>query len=423
MVSLGERCLAALALAVVLLARLTAPAGGATAPPSPLLTVPPLAAPTIARQGVLASGETIGTLLVRLGVGASELQGWLAAVHAHLDSRSLPTGLRAETEIDVHGAVKTLRLAPDWRATVVAERSGAGITSRREERPVERELVVVNGTVRSSLFDAVTATGESETLALQLADLFQWDIDFHREVRAGDTFALLVERVRSQGRTVSYGPVVAASYTNRGKRFVAVRYAVADARPSWYDERGNPLRKQFLRAPLKFSRVTSRFSLSRLHPVLGVRLPHWGVDYGAPVGTPVMVTADGVVASAGWHGGGGNAVEVRHTGGYVTTYMHLSRFASGIRPGVRVEQGQVIGYVGATGLATGAHLDYRVTQNGRHLNPAGIGRDPAPPLPPSALPGFSTWARLVLPLLQSPGALASDTVAALHAATPAPLHG
>ncbi len=421
--SVAERCLAALAIAVLLPARLSTPAVGATARPQPLLTITPLASPTIARHGVLARGETLGALLGRLGVDASELPEWLAAVRGHLEPRSVPAGLVGESEIDVHGEVRTVRLAPDWRATVVAERSGGVIRARREERAVERELVVVSGTVRSSLFDAVGAVGEGETLALELADLFQWDIDFHREVRSGDTFALMVERVRSEGRTVGYGPVVAASYVNRGKRFTAVRYASAGARPSWYDERGNPLRKQFLRAPLKFSRVTSRFSLSRLHPVLGVRLPHWGVDYGAPVGTPVMVTADGVVTFTGWRGGGGNAVEVRHAGGYVTTYMHLSRFAAGVRPGARVEQGQVIAYVGATGMATGPHLDYRVSQNGRHLNPAGVGRDPAPPLPPADLPPFEAWANRVLPLLDTGGALPAGTVASLQAAAPLPLHG
>ncbi|MGD1148392.1 MAG: peptidoglycan DD-metalloendopeptidase family protein [Thermoanaerobaculaceae bacterium] len=421
--SVAERCLAALAVMVLLLARWAAPGGGNSSRPRPLLTVAPLASPTIMYRGILSSGETLGHLLNRLGIGASELQGWLAAVQLHLDPRSLPTGLLAETSIDVHGVVKTLRLTPNWRAAVVAERSGDLITARREERQVERELVVVEGTVRSSLFDAVTATGESETLALEMADLFQWDIDFHREVRSGDTFALLVERVRSDGRTVSYGPVVAASYTNRGKRFTAVRYAFGSAKPSWYDEHGSPLRKQFLRAPLKFSRVTSRYSAARMHPILGVTLPHWGVDYGAPAGTPVMVTGDGVVSFTGWRGGGGNAVEVRHPGGYVTTYMHLSRFASGIREGVRVEQGQVIGYVGATGLATGPHLDYRVTQNGRHLNPAGIGRDPAPPLPKDEIPGFARWAQLVLPILQTGGPLSPDSAAVLQGAAPATLHG
>ncbi len=420
--STADRLLAGLALLVVTLAHWT----GATAvvpPVPPHLTVPTIASPTVAREGTLARGETLAGLVGRLGLGAVECRPWLAAAESQLDMHSLPVGLAAEAVFDVHGEVTALRLTPDWRSTVVVERAGGTITGRRVQRPVERQLEVVRGTVQSSLFDAIGAAGESDTLAVALADLFQWDIDFHREVRRGDTFAILVERIRSEGRTVGYGPVLAASYDNRGKRFTAVRYAFAGAHPSYYDASGRPLRKQFLRAPLKFSRITSRYSLARLHPILGVRLPHWGVDYGAPVGTPVMVTADGVVTFTGWRGGGGNTVEVRHAGGYVTAYLHLSRFAAGIRPGVRVDQGQVVGFVGATGLATGPHLDYRVTRNGAHLNPMAIGRDPAPPLPAREEGRFAAWAREVLPLLQAAGPLPVERTAALEAAAPAPFHG
>ncbi len=419
--SLAERCLAALAAAVLLLARWSAPAEAAR--PRPLLTVRPLGLPVLVRQDVLKSGETLGQLLTRLGVPNQELQPWLAAVQGQLDSHSVPAGLAGESVTDVHGAVVSVRLRPGWRTTVVAERSGERVLARREERSMERELVVVRGSVRSSLFDAVTATGEGESLALELADLFQWDIDFHREVRTGDAFAILIERIRSEGRTVGYGPVVAASYTNRGRTFSALRFAADGAHPSFYDAHGSPLRKQFLKAPLRFSRITSRYAMARLHPILGIRLPHWGVDYGAPVGTPVMATADGFVASAGENGGGGNMVELRHAGGFSTSYMHLSRFAAGIRPGARVEQGHVIGYVGATGLATGPHLDYRVTQNGKHLNPLSIGREPAPPLARDQLPAFTAWAGRVLPFLSSSGPLRAEQVAALAGAAPFPLHG
>jgi len=422
-VSFAERCLAALAAALLLLARWSATAEAGAAPPRPIFTVAPLAQPVLVRQEVLGRGETLGQLLNRLGVSSQELPAWLAAVQGHLDPHSVPVGLAGESVIDVHGTVRSVRLKPSWRVTVVADRSGDTVIARREDQPVEREMVVVRGAVRSSLFDAVASSGESETLALELADLFQWDIDFNREVRAGDTFAMLIERLKAGGRTVGYGPVVAANYVNRGKTFSAVRYAVGGGRPNFYDEHGGPLRKQFLRAPLKFSRITSRYSMARLHPILGVRLPHWGTDYGAPVGTPVMATADGVVASAGWNGGGGNAVELRHAGGYVTTYMHLSRFATGIRPGARVEQGQVIGYVGATGLATGPHLDYRVTQNGRHLNPLGVGKEPAPPLPRGELPAFTAWAARVLPFLGNVGPLESERIATLTTNAPVPLHG
>ncbi len=422
--SLAERCLAALAILLVLVARWTG--GAATARQAdfrPLVKVLPLPAPEFVRRAVLTRGETLGHLANRVGLTPPEVQEWLSAVRAVLDMRTLPVGLLAEAVVDVHGSVRTLRVTPDWRATVVVERSGEGLRARQEPRPLQRELIVVDGTVRTSLFDAMAATGERDELALELADLFQWDIDFHREVRDGDTFTLLVERVSSEGRVVAYGPLLAASYTNRGTVYTGVRYAFGTNRESYYDAHGRPLRKQFLKAPLRFTRLTSRFSLSRLHPILGRRLPHWGVDYGAPVGTPVMATADGVVTFAGWRGGEGRLVEIRHAGGFMTAYLHLSRFAAGIHRGARVTQGQLIGFVGSTGLSTGPHLDYRITQNGRHLNPLAIGKEPAPPLPAPELPRFAAWAERVLPLLRTPGPLPATGVAALQAGAPIPIHG
>ncbi len=422
--SLADRGLTALGLAVLLLTALTAKGGVApSSTPRPALTVPPLQLPTYVRRGVLGRGETLAQVGARLGIPAAEMQSWLAAVQRQIDPRSLPVGLTAETVFDFNRELKALRLTPDWRTTVVVERDGDVVRSRKEPRPVDRQLAVVSGTVRTSLFDAMEAAGEDDSLAAELADLFQWDVDFHREVREGDTFSLLVERVTSAGKTVAYGPVMAATYTTRGIRYTAVRYAFGDRSPSYYDEKGRPLRKQFLRAPLRFSRLTSRFSLSRMHPILGRRLPHWGVDYGAPVGTPVMATADGVVTFTGVRSGAGNAVEIRHPGGYVTAYLHLSRFASGIRPGARVAQGQVVGFVGNTGLSTGPHLDYRITQYGRHINPLTIGKEPAPPLPASELARFSGWAARVMRLLASPGPIDPERVVALEAQAPFPIHG
>jgi murein DD-endopeptidase MepM/ murein hydrolase activator NlpD len=376
-----------------------------------------------AQRAVLIRGETLSQLAMRVGLPTAEVGDWLAAVRGMLDLRALPVGLAAETVTDVHGSVRLLRLTPDWRATVVVERSNGGLLARREPRPLERDLIVVEGTVRTSLFDAMGSTGEGDSLALELADLFQWDIDFHREVRQGDSFSLLVERVRSEGKVVAYGPVLAASYTNRGTTYTGLRYAFGSNRESYYDKDGRPLRKQFLKAPLRFTRLTSRFSLSRMHPILGRRLPHWGVDYAAPVGTPVMATGDGVVTFTGWRGGEGRLIEIRHAGGFVTAYLHLSRFAAGVRPGVRVGQGQVIGFVGSSGMSTGPHLDYRITQNGRHLNPLTVGKEPSPPLPKAELPRFAAWAERVLPLLRTPGALPPAGVAALQAGAPIPLHG
>jgi murein DD-endopeptidase MepM/ murein hydrolase activator NlpD len=423
-VRFADCALAALAVVFVLIARWSVSANTPrTVTPRPLVRIAPLAAPVLDHTAVLRRGETASDLAVRLGVPASEVGEWLSAVRGLVDVRALPVGLVGETLEDAHGSITALRLTPDWRATIVVTRGDWGFRAYRELRPVARDVVVVHGTVHSSLFEAMSAAGESESLAVELADLFQWDVDFHRDVRDGDSFAVLVERVQRDGKTVAYGPVLAASYSNRGTTYTAVRYAFGGHGENYYDGHGHPLRKQFLRAPLRFTRVTSRYSLSRMHPILGRRMPHWGVDYAAPVGTPVMATADGVVTFTGWHGGGGRMVEIRHPGGFVTAYLHLSRFAAGVRPGVRVSQGQVIGFVGNSGMSTGPHLDYRVTQNGQHLNPTTLGRNPAPPLPKTELPRFAAWAARVLPLLEGTGALPPASVAGLEAAAPVGLHG
>ena len=419
---LSDRAFALLAcLAVVFAWQVSRPSSSGE--PAPVVIVEPLTLPRVVRQATLAAGETLSELLEQVGAAAAEVPSWVAAARSQLDLRSLPVGTKVEADVNYHGNVDAVRLTPDWRATVVLQDGPGGVTARREARPVERELWVVQGTVRSSLFEAVAAAGEDEILAVDLADLFQWDIDFHREVREGDTFSLVVERVIADGRVVDHGPILAATYVNAGRRLTAVRYAPDGGRPGYYDAQGHPLRKQFLRAPLRFTRITSRFSLSRLHPVLGRRMPHWGVDYGAPVGTPVMATADGVVIFRGRKGGGGNTVELRHPNGYVTGYLHLSRFARGLRVGGRVAQGEVIGYVGATGLATGPHLDYRITRDGRHVNPLTMAHDPAPPLARGEMPRFSAWSGEVLPLLEKPGALPAAAVAALRETAPVRFDG
>lgn len=279
--------------------------GGPIPDPSllePIRTVRIQAPMVVSRQAVLAPGDTLAGVVGRLGVSAGEATIWLVEAQRHLNLRALPVGLLAEGVLDLEGNLLRLRLTPDWRSDVVLERRGDAVTGRREARPAERQLTVVRGTIRSSLFEAVDAAGETDDLALAVADIFGWDIDFHREVQPGDSFAVLCERVRADGRIVAYGPIVAATYVNQGRVYSAYRFAAAGAAPSYYDAQGRALRKLFLRAPLKMTRVTSRFSASRKHPVLGKRLPHWGVDYGAPIGTPVSVTADGTVGFVGYSG-------------------------------------------------------------------------------------------------------------------------
>jgi murein DD-endopeptidase MepM/ murein hydrolase activator NlpD len=227
---------------------------------------------------------------------------------------------------------------------------------------------VVAAQIDSSLYESLRMAGETPQLVQDLVDVFQWDIDFFA-LQKGDSFSLVVKKKFAGADVIGYGPIVAARFTHGGQTYEAFRCQTADGRAGYYARNGSPLRKQFLRAPLQFSRITSKFSVSRFHPLLHYFRPHHGVDYGAPVGTPVMTTADGVVIAATYNHGEGNYIRIRHSSRIETSYLHLSRFAKGIKPGRSVMQGEVIGYVGMTGLATGPHLDYRVSDNGTWLDP------------------------------------------------------
>jgi murein DD-endopeptidase MepM/ murein hydrolase activator NlpD len=267
-------------------------------------------------------------------------------------------------------------------------------------RPIDSEVQRINGEITSSLFGAVEKAGGRPELAVDLAEVFQWDVDFFRDVRTGDRFVAVVDEQTVDGAFFGYGTLFAAQFVNGDRALYAVVYPDGSGSLGYYDLEGRPLRKQFLRSPLKFSRVTSRFSMSRFHPVLKKRMPHYGVDYGAPVGTPVRVTGDGTISFTGKNGGAGRMIRVRHTNGFETHYLHLSRYGEGIRTGVRVSQGQVIGFVGSSGWSTGPHLDYRVKLNGRWINPLTISSPPAKPLDSNRLQRFLAHAIAVLELLE-----------------------
>ncbi len=351
------------------------------------LTVKPLPSLYLPYSTSLYPGETMTALLLRLGVGEGEAALWLRQAMGKLDLRRLP----AWTPVFCHRLwgveLQELRLILGREELVLAKAGQGVVTAELKKRPITERLVVKGGAISGSLFGTVAAWGEKDELASALAEVFAWQVDFHRDLQPEDRIRVLFVRQESEGELLGYGPILAATLWNKGKEYKAFRYT-HQGRAGYYDEFGHPLRRQFLRSPLPYSRVTSGFSFSRSHPILGRKLPHFGVDYAAPEGTPVRVTADGVVTFAGWKGGGGKTVEVSHAGGFTTAYLHLSRFAPGLAVGRRVTQGEVIGYVGSTGLATGPHLDYRVTQNGRHLNPARIGGDPGPPLSGKALEAF-----------------------------------
>lgn len=383
----------------------SADGAGARASTQPMVVEPirPFRQPL---QTTVGSGDTIESVCRRLA--GSDWVQWRDALMTQLDPRKLQPGTVFSGVLERDGSLGELEVELDMRTGLSLVQTADGIAVDRIERPIDRDLLRIEGEIESSLFGAVEAAGAGPELAVRLAEIFQWDIDFFRDLRKGDRFIVVVDRESIDGDFYGYGTIFAARFVNRGHILDALVFPDVDGRLGYYDEQGRPLRKQFLRSPLKFSRVTSSFTLNRFHPVLKRKMPHYGVDYGAPVGTPVRVTADGTVTFVGRNGGAGKMIRVRHPNGYETNYLHLSGYASGIRNGARVDQGQVIGYVGSTGWATGPHLDYRVRVNGRWVNPLSITSPPAKPLDETHLKRFLNHALNVLRLLEgrepAPGA-------------------
>lgn len=317
-----------------------------------------------------------------------------------------------------------LRYTVDRDHVLILTRSAADRSWRAELRPLHFQvrLTGISATLRDSLFAAVERAGEQDALALQLAKIFAWDLDFYTDPRPGDTFRLVVEKRYWHGRFAGYGPILAAEYTNAGHAYQAVLFHDREGLPAYYRPNGEPLQREFLRSPLKFValRVTSPFSHDRFHPILKLWRPHLGVDYGAPAGTPVQAIGNGRVLFAGRHGGAGNMIKLRHANGYETLYLHLSRIL--VHRGQRVRQGQTIGRVGMTGLATGPHLDFRITHFGVYENFQRLRQKlpPAAPVPPALRAAFAAFCHRWLAALQ---ALAPHADAVLTLPPPASAPG
>ncbi len=253
---------------------------------------------------------------------------------------------------------------------IIIERMPDGSTKVNiKEYQYDMMNVLVRGTIETNLFDAMYKAGEDAELAANLASIFEWEIDFFKDLRPGDKFIVLVEKKFIKNKYAGYGKIVAADFYNQGKLKRAVYYNDGNKNKGYYNEKGEGLERGFLRVPLNYSRISSRYTTSRLHPVLGYHRPHYGVDYAAPTGTPVKATASGIVKIKSRSKGNGNYIALRHPNGYETFYLHLNGFNRAIKQGSHVEQGQIIGYVGSTGYSTGPHLDYRIRKNGTWLNP------------------------------------------------------
>ncbi|MBX5462862.1 MAG: peptidoglycan DD-metalloendopeptidase family protein [Steroidobacteraceae bacterium] len=292
------------------------------------------------------------------------------------------------------------KLSPSETLQVV--RDDTGFRSSVLENPLEVRERTVRGVIESSLFEAVAKAGAHDQTALALAEIFGWDIDFVLEVQPGDSFAVTYEEFSQDGEYVKDGPVIAALFVNQGREYRAVRYVDPSGKAHYYTPEGRSMYRAFLRTPVEFTRISSRFNPNRRHPILNTLRAHKGVDYAAPIGTPVRAAGDGRVIFAGRKGGYGNVLEIAHSRGVVTVYAHLSRFAKGIHKGQKVTQGSVVAYVGQTGLATGPHLHYEYRVNGVHKNPQTVELPSAEPINPAWREDFEARAALALATLDPP---------------------
>ncbi len=330
---------------------------------------------------IIPAGQTFAGILASQGLGPSEVQGILERSRAVLDPKSIQAGREMRFYKDSQG--RTAVIDYDWNSSdyLRLQRQTDGFRVQVLSHPIEIRRCVVEGRVEDSLIGAFGRAGEGDLLALDFAEVFAWDVDFYIDPQKGDCYRVLFEKRWKYGRSEGYGRILAAEYRSRGRLLQAFRFTYPDTgRSDYFDGAGNSLRKEFLKSPLKFGRITSRFTSSRYHPIRKIYRAHYAIDYAAPVGTPVRATADGEVLTAGWNGGAGRMVKIKHKNGYQSQYLHLSGFGEGIGAGAKVAGGQVIGYVGSTGESTGPHLDYRLLQHGKPINPLAARFQPAEPL-------------------------------------------
>lgn len=317
----------------------------------------------------VSRGDTLSRLLQSHGVSAGAVHRLVTADPRLAELARIRPGDTLLIAVDDHRELIALEYRVSRVQSLQAELSNGEWQVTEQTREYERQLRYAEATITDSLFLAGQRAGMTDNLTMQLANIFGWDIDFVMDIRRGDRFRVMYEELFLDGERVGTGNIVMAEFENRDRQLAAIRYELDNGQAEYFDPQGNSMRREFLRTPVEFARVSSRFNLNRRHPVLNTIRAHRGVDYAAPTGTPIRASGDGRVEFAGVRGGYGNVVIIRHGQKYSTLYAHMNRFARGIRSGARVRQGQTIGYVGMTGLATGPHLHYEFLVNGVHRNP------------------------------------------------------
>lgn len=342
-------------------------------------------------EGAVLVGESLDQVLRSLGVTPLVSYAFTQQFKDVFDLRAMRPGDRYEAWVDRDGGLLSFQYRKSPVEVYAADWAGKDWRVGRVNVPVERREAELCGFIDGSLWESFGRAGASPELIMGFVDLFSWDVDFSHESQPGDQFRVVYQQLFADGRPVGVGKILSASYSDRDETHYAVFWESGKVK-GYFDQKGQSVRKSFLRSPVNFNRISSHFSMRRLHPVTRAVRPHLGVDFAAPVGTPVWAVADGVVLQAGESGGSGKMVAIRHPQGYETSYLHLSRFAPGVRPGSRVQQGKVIGYVGSTGLSTGPHLDYRVKKDGRWVNPLKEKYMPGVPVPAEDMARYREWA-------------------------------
>lgn len=347
----------------------------------------------LVEEWTVKPGETFTGLFTRLGMTSDDSYRLARACDSVFDVRKLRAGNGLEVYFDSLGHDVRYVVYNNDRIRQTVFKCFDSLEVWTSEKEVSYEKKYADVEISSSLWNDMTAAGASPLLILKLSDIYAWTVDFFG-LHNGDRFRMFYGQTLCEGDIISVDTVYYAVFSRDGKDYPAIMFDQGDGGNLYWNEKGESLRKAFLKAPLQFTRISSGFSYARKHPVTGKVRPHTAIDYAAPTGTPVMSIGDGTVLSVGWAGGGGNTVKIRHNSVYTTSYMHLSRYAKGLKAGQHVHQGQVIGYVGATGTATGPHLDFRVYKNGSAINPLKMESPPSEPINSAFLPALDSVRRM-----------------------------
>lgn len=343
------------------------------------------------QQDRFRPNDSVYAVLSANGIGRNEILEILRASRRVYSLSRVGVGNRFELAAAGKRVRRFLVQVDGDRRLLVYRTKRGPLRARLELIPYDVENVRVKMKLKDSLFGTIDRAGLPPAYAVRLSGIFEWVVDFHKGMKGGETIELLIENRSLGGRPAGLGRVLAARIEAGGKKHAAVLFN--SGRRTYYTPEGETLRRAFLKSPLKYTRISSRFTRRRFHPVLKRYRPHLGVDYAAPKGTPVRSVADGVVVSAGWQGAAGKMIKVHHSRGYVTSYLHLSRIGRRVRRRMKVRQGQVIGYVGSTGLSTGPHLDFRIKRNGRPLNPLSAKLPSGEPVPGKYMAAFRRVSR------------------------------